>query len=388
MKSTILIIDDDYSARETLVAMLEGQGYQLEMAINGTEALEIAQRTLPDLILLDVMMPEMDGFEVCRRMRAMPKLAEVPILILTALDDPMWLVQGIESGADDFLSKPISRQEIIARARTITRLNRYRTLLEQREDLRKMAGRVVSAQEDERKRLSRELHDDLGQALTTQMLTLRNLQAEFSSPEEPLYKGLENFHKQTHEIYTSIHHLVENLRPPALEALSLEDAMQTYCTDFTRRSGLEVVFDIDQNLPKFSDLYKITLYRILQEALTNITKHAQAKKIWVELSLEDEMISLTIQDNGKGFKYSQDQMQGMGLNGIKERLTLADGRFTINSTPERGTILVAQLPLQETLTAEEVSSQIFGVGAGLAPVPLGDHKGSPLHFEKIPEEVI
>ena len=353
MKSTILIVDDSPSARETLTAMLEGQGYRLERAENGAEALEIAQRILPDLILLDVMMPEMDGFEVCRRMRAIPQLAEVPILILTALDDPIWLVQGIESGADDFLTKPIARQEIIARARTITRLNRYRTLLEQREDLRKMAARLVSAQEDERKHLSRELHDDLGQALTTQMLTLRNLQTEFSSPQDLLYENLENLYKETKEIYTSIHRLVENLRPPALEALSLKDAMKSHCADFTRRTGLLVLFEAEENLPEFSDLYKITLYRVLQEALTNIIKHAQAKKIWVELCIEEEMISLIIQDNGKGFEYRQYQSEGVGLKGMKERLTLAGGKFAISSTPEQGAILSAQLPERENCIAEE-----------------------------------
>ena len=109
--STILIVDDEPSARETLTAMLEGQGYQLELAINGFEALQTAERIRPDLILLDVMMPGMDGFETCRRLRSTPQLAEVPIIILTALDNHASLMKGIESGADDFLSKPVERRE-------------------------------------------------------------------------------------------------------------------------------------------------------------------------------------------------------------------------------------------------------------------------------------
>ena len=84
----------------------------------------------------------------------------------------------------------------------------------------------------------------------------------------------------------------------------------------------------------------------MQEALTNIVKHAQAKKVWVELSMEEEKITLTIQDNGHGFEYNELDIKGMGLRGLKERLLLAGGKFIISSTKKRGTILVAELPLE------------------------------------------
>jgi DNA-binding response OmpR family regulator len=137
--SIVLIVDDDPTAREALVAILEGEGYELQQAKDGVQALRLLKRLQPDLILLDVMMPAMDGFEVCRRIRATPPLAEVPIILLTALDDADSRLRGIESGADDFLSKPPDRRELVARVRTITRLNRYRTLMEQRENIRRMA---------------------------------------------------------------------------------------------------------------------------------------------------------------------------------------------------------------------------------------------------------
>jgi len=351
--SIILIVDDEPSARETLVAMLEGQGYQLEMAKNGSEALEIAKRVLPDLILLDVMMPAMDGFEVCRRVRSTPQLAEVPIIILTALDNHASLMTGIEAGADDFLTKPIERRELVSRVRTITRLNRYRSLLAQRENLQKMAERVVVAQEDERKRLSRELHDELGQALTIQLISLHNLQEEISVPGDALYERLQTLYDQTNEIYENLHQFVQDLRPPALNALSLKNAIQTYCTEFTRRTGLPIVFDADQAFPELSNLYNITLYRVLQEALTNIVKHAQANKIWVELSVDGDMIALIVQDNGHGFEYEKSQSEGIGLTSLRERLTIAGGRFKITSSLERGTILAAYLPLRDDFLPQE-----------------------------------
>jgi DNA-binding response OmpR family regulator len=156
------------------------------------------------------MMPGLDGFEVCRRIRTMPQLAEVPIIMLTALDDNASLVQGIEAGADDFLRKPVDRQELVARVRTIMRLNRYRTLLEQRENLNEMAKRLVTAQEEERLRISRELHDDLGQSLTTHMLSLKNLQNDLTVPIPVLFENLQTLYEQSYEVFVKIRRLAQD----------------------------------------------------------------------------------------------------------------------------------------------------------------------------------
>ncbi len=126
---SILIVDDEPLGRETLRALLHGDGHRLIFAGNGQEALELARTWKPDLILLDVMMPEMDGFEVCRRIRQTPGLAEVPIVMITALGDRGSRIKGLNVGADDFITKPFDRTELRARIRTILRLNRYRRLL-------------------------------------------------------------------------------------------------------------------------------------------------------------------------------------------------------------------------------------------------------------------
>jgi response regulator RpfG family c-di-GMP phosphodiesterase len=141
--STILIVDDEPSGREILAALLRGERYQLAFARNGAEALDQAATLNPDLILLDVMMPGMDGFEVCRRIRATPELAEVPLIMVTALDDRDSRLKGIEAGADDFITKPFDRRELLARVRTITRLNRYQRLSTEREQAAASAQRQV-----------------------------------------------------------------------------------------------------------------------------------------------------------------------------------------------------------------------------------------------------
>ena len=145
MSSTILIVDDEPAGLHTLESILDGQGYQIVMAQSGPEALEKTRQLLPDVILLDVMMPGMDGFEVCRTIRNDPLLAEIPILMLTALDDRKSLLIGLESGADDYITKPYDRYELRARLLGITRLNRYRKLLNERANLEQAHEKLLSA---------------------------------------------------------------------------------------------------------------------------------------------------------------------------------------------------------------------------------------------------
>jgi len=145
MSGTILIVDDEYSGRETLQSILEGEGYDLIMAENGPQAIQKAKTLLPDVILLDVMMPGMTGFEVCERIRNDPQVAEIPIIILTALDDRESLLTALKAGADDFISKPFDRFELRARLIGITRLNRYQKLVQEREHLQKAHERLLGA---------------------------------------------------------------------------------------------------------------------------------------------------------------------------------------------------------------------------------------------------
>ncbi len=143
--STILIVDDDAANRETLLSILEPEGYQLALAENGWQAIEQANALQPDVILLDVMMPGMNGFEVCRAIRQQEHLAEVPILFLTALDDQQSVISGITAGGDDFITKPFDRHELRARLRTITQLNRFHKLVEERKKLEEAHQQLLKA---------------------------------------------------------------------------------------------------------------------------------------------------------------------------------------------------------------------------------------------------
>lgn len=145
MNTKILIVDDDEANRVTLDAVLSPERYEVHLAGSGAEGCSIARAIVPDLILLDVMMPDMDGFQVCRLLRADPVLGRVPILMITALNDQESRLTGIDAGADDFISKPCGIDELRARVRTIIRLNRFRVIAEQRTRFERLFAITPSA---------------------------------------------------------------------------------------------------------------------------------------------------------------------------------------------------------------------------------------------------
>ena len=187
-KSTILIVDDEPFGRDTLESILEPEGYILVMAENGVQAIEKAKATQPDVILLDVMMPGMNGFEVCRRIRNEQQLAEIPILFLTALDDRQSLLKGLEAGADEFISKPFDRFELRARLLGITRLNRFHKLSEERSNLEHAHNELKAAYDATIEGWSRAMdlrdRETEGHTQRVTQLTIKLAEALGMKPEE------------------------------------------------------------------------------------------------------------------------------------------------------------------------------------------------------------
>lgn len=143
----ILIVDDREDSRKILQTILNKEGYNLSFASSGHEAIEKMALTKPDLILLDVIMPDMNGFEVCKHIRENPVIADVPVIIVTGLDERQARLEGLSAGADDFISKPIDKHELKARVKTITRLNRQRHIM----------AETINTQNMELKELNRKL---------------------------------------------------------------------------------------------------------------------------------------------------------------------------------------------------------------------------------------
>src|SRR5437763_15554933 len=145
MTARVLVVDDVELNVKLLEAKLSSEYFEVIIADNGPTALELAESVLPALILLDVMMPRMDGFEVCRRLKANPRTADIPVVMVTALSDVADRLRGLEAGADDFLTKPVSDIALFARVRSLVRMKRMMDELRLREDV---CGRFSSADEN------------------------------------------------------------------------------------------------------------------------------------------------------------------------------------------------------------------------------------------------
>jgi PAS domain S-box-containing protein len=212
-------------------------------------------------------------------------------------------------------------------------------LVASKEELKRLTKKIVNAQEEERRRVARELHDEAGQALITLKLNMASLRDELSTDQERLSEQISNSLTLIEETSKQIRALSHSLRPPVLDIAGINLSLEEYCNEFSSRTNIPVTYS-GVNLPHLPDEISISLYRILQEGLTNIAKHAQATAVNVQLTRNGTEIWLTISDNGQGFDF-QSPTDGIGLLGMRERLDLLNGKLTISAEPGKGASLTA-----------------------------------------------
>lgn len=213
---------------------------------------------------------------------------------------------------------------------------------------RRLSQQVLSVQEEERRRLSRELHDEAGESLTGLVLSLELLATDVPDEHLSLRQRLHEAATLANETAERVRLLARGLRPPGLDTLGLNASLRGLCHEAQRRTGVPVEYTGTEVMP-LADTITICLYRVLQEALTNVAKHAQASRIEVQLQEDAETVALSVTDDGRGFDTgdspTQDPIEGIGLVGMKERLELLGGRLEIVSRPGQGTCLMAQVPV-------------------------------------------
>lgn len=214
--------------------------------------------------------------------------------------------------------------------------------------LKKLLNNVVSAQEEERRRISRELHDEMGQNLTSLLIGLRVLEnTEACCMKEELIGGMS---KTVSEMISSIHDLALELRPPTLDDLGLVPALVRYIQDCPERLGISVDHEVlGTNGRHLSHEAEIAAYRMVQEALTNVARHSHASKASVILNQGGPSLSIIIEDNGDGFdlkefKGKKGQTKRLGLFGMQERAALVGGSVTVESSPGAGTSVYIEIP--------------------------------------------
>jgi two-component system, NarL family, sensor kinase len=223
---------------------------------------------------------------------------------------------------------------------------RGKMLRQNESDLRELAGKLIYAQEEERSRLARELHDDLAQRLAVVAIDVGRLELQLMDPPAPVREELREMKNGIVRISQDVHSLSRQLHPSILDDLGLVKAMESECSSFSRREGIEVLFN-HENIPRVipKDV-SLSLYRIIQEGLRNISKHACAEHASVSLQGIDHDVLLSVQDDGTGFDWAEAQENpGLGFLSMRERARLIHGELSIKSEPEKGTVITVRAPL-------------------------------------------
>lgn len=224
-----------------------------------------------------------------------------------------------------------------------------------REELRALAARLESIREEERTRIARELHDELGQALTGLKLDLAWVEHRLNRHSQTeLLDRCESLLARLNEVMVSVRRIVTELRPSVLDQLGLADAIEWQAQDFAARTGLALDLDIQCDCDALPDAMASAVFRTLQEALNNVAKHAKASRVRVALRVTLDALSLVIQDDGRGI--NPGEMHGgkrsLGLVGLRERAIAWGGTVSIEGAPDAGTTVSLRLPLAIRAAAE------------------------------------
>jgi signal transduction histidine kinase len=222
------------------------------------------------------------------------------------------------------------------------RVNREQTS----QAVRLSIGRLIEAQEEERRRLARELHDGLSQQLAMLTVELGRLAHQFPGSNPVLLEQLAKLQVRATEISDDLRCMTHDLHPAVLEHLGLIPALRSYCADFSQAEGIRVRFQNFAGTESVPPEVTLCLYRITQEALRNVAKHSQALESWVEIEHDDKEIRLRITDQGVGFDWEALPPGGMGLVSMRERAQLLSGTVMINSVPGRGTSVDVRVPIK------------------------------------------
>ncbi len=378
---TVLAVDDNDAIRYSLTRYLREAGYAVIEARTGKEALELARRE-PALITLDINLPDMDGFEVCRRLKGDPATSEIPILHISAsCVEPVHKARGLDGGADAYLAEPIDREELLATVNALLRMRqaqrearrqageaekakeelrainenlehrvRQRTAeLEHRSlEVQELSSRLLQAQDEERRRISRELHDSTGQLLAALNMNLSRLKVKMGPAASEAELILDDTVSVVEEMSRQLRTMSYLLHPPLLDEAGLASAVKWYVEGFANRSTIEVRLELPADMGRLPQDLETTIFRLIQESLTNIHRHSGSKTAVIRVARGDQDVRVEISDEGRGIKSSSadshNPRPGVGILGMKERVRRFGGTLEISSG-KAGTCVQAKLPV-------------------------------------------
>src|SRR5712672_4475806 len=336
-QASILAVDDDSRSLMALQGLLRDMPLKLVTAKSGDEALRCVLKQDFAVILMDARMPGVDGFEAARLIRERERSRHTPIIFVTsAYEDAPSVTRGYEAGAVDYIVKPLMPEILKSKISVFVDLYRNNAMLSQQikerriaeehlrasqQSLRALAAHLQSVREEEWTRIAREIHDQLAQALTGLKMDLTWVANRLPADQRALAEKTKSMFGLIDDTIQSVRKIASRLRPEVLDQLGLTAAIGWHAADFRKRTGIRCNLALPSETLMLDRDRSTAAFRIFQELLTNVARHANATRIDVAIRVESGALVLTVEDNGKGIAESAiHEAKSLGLLGMRERV--------------------------------------------------------------------
>ena len=331
----LLLLEDDPADAALIKKMLERSGLQFDslLASDEKEFLEALDQNSFDAVLADNALPQYSSMEALRIIKK--KNPFTAFILVTGTVSEEFAVNIIQQGADDYILKTNLTRLPSAISTTVQnkkmqkeKLQAESEMQEMNEQLRNLAAHLQNVREEEQTRISREIHDELGQMLTAIKMDVTSADKKIKASPEIASATLGGVLKMVDTTVKTIRRIASELRPSILDDLGLIEALEWQCSEFAKRNQIKCSFTCSDSILTINREIAIGLYRIFQEALTNIARHSGATHVIATLQIEPQQLVMTIADDGKGFDPDAVKAKkSLGLVGIKERALMMKGKL-------------------------------------------------------------
>ena len=345
-RARILVVEDERIVAEDVGESLDRLGYcVLAIVSSGEEAVKKAEELGPDLVLMDIVLRgDVDGIEAAEQIRAHFK---IPVVYLTAYANDETLERAKVTQPFGYIVKPFEERELYTSIEVALYKHKMEAeLRSSRQQLRNLAAHLQSVREEERASIARELHDEMGQALTALKMDLSWLNKRLAQDDTSLAEKVESMSRLTDRTIQGVRRLSTELRPGILDDLGLAAAIEWQVEEFEERTGIGCEVSVDDGVINLEQGCSTAIFRIFQEALTNVARHAGATKVKASLKDKDSKLVLEVKDNGRGITEKQiSDAKSFGIMGMRERVYPWGGEVKISGMRGEGTTVRVSIPL-------------------------------------------
>ena len=342
---SILVVEDDTVASMLYRGVFEKAGFSVEVADNGKQMMLALDRHTPDVILLDVMLPDANGMELCSQFKKNERYTGTKVLMVSGIQiRPTQVAKGIDTGADDYLTKPFHQKELLARVRNLVKIKQIEEQLRNKNtQLQKLSGYLQNKREEERKTLAEEVHEELGQLASALKMDIDWVNSSKDNLQQKGENRLTNASVTADILINTIRKIATTLRPSSLGHLGLNASLEWLGKEFARLTHMGFhfteAFD-DSSLPEKTST---EIYRICQESLDTVISESQSSYINLFIGERNNMIYLLITGNGKKFD-TESKKENLGYIILEERALSLGGEINIKCDKEEGIEINIMVP--------------------------------------------